>query len=160
MKWLAEDLDVFQREKEYIDTVLIPLVPIKWGEQMSSVVREGRFSLILAELLERELKGRVILSPAFTYLKSGSFEETKRTLERWLAEIQGAGVKFILTLTSDVDWKTGPIKSQAEGVETIWLPAVPVEHMNPKHKQDFLDETVGNVLKQIAQVWQTTKLVE
>jgi hypothetical protein len=157
MKWLAEDLDVFQREKEYIDTVLIPLVPIKWGDQMGSVAREGRFSLILAELLERELKGRVILSPPFTYLKSDSLEETKHTLKRWLREIQGAGVKYIVTLTSDVDWKTGLSEPQGEGVETIWLPAVPVDHMTPQHQQDFLDETVGNLLKQMAQFWQSTK---
>ena len=157
MKWLAEDLDLFQKEKEYIDTVLIPLVPIKWGDQMNSVVREGRFSLLIAEQIERELKGRVILSPAYTYLKSAPFDETKLMLEAWLHEIQLAGVKYIVTLTSDVDWKTNLSEFQMESVQTIWLPAVPVEHMNPQNKQDFLDETVGNLLKQIAQVWQVTK---
>ncbi|HET6871896.1 MAG TPA: DUF2487 family protein [Sporolactobacillaceae bacterium] len=157
MKWLAEDLDVFQREKEYIDTVLLPLVPIQWGEHMSSVVREGRFSLLLSEQLERELKGRVILSPAFTYLKANSFEDTMRQLEAWLNEIQRAGVKSIVTLTSDVDWKIHISEKQTEGVRHIWLPAVPLEHMNPQSQQDFLDEMVGSVLKQIAEVWQTVK---
>lgn len=157
MKWLAEDIEVFQREKEYIDTVLLPLVPIQWGEDMGSVVREGRFSLLLSEQLERELKGRVILSPAFTYLKANSFEDTMRQLETWLSEIQRAGVKTIVTLTSDVDWKINLSENQTEGVRHIWLPAVPLEHMTPQSQLDFLDEMVGSVLKQVAEVWQTVK---
>lgn len=78
-------------------------------------------------------------------------------LEAWLREIQRAGVKSIVTLTSDVDWKINLSEKQMDGIQHIWLPAVPLEHMTPQSKQDFLDEMAGSILKQIAEVWQTIK---
>lgn len=155
MKWTLNDWAVFQKEKDYIDTVLIPFIPIHWGEGMKGTVTTGRFTTLLAEEIERQLKGRVILNPPFTYLESESLEMKRTRLDGWIEEIKSYGIKHIICLSTDPKWNFVHTENRTIGVTNIWVPALPIDHMDSKHRQDYLDETVGQVLRQMAQAWNT-----
>ncbi len=60
MKFQAEDADRFLQSKAYIDTAIIPLVGVN-ADQMKQTVSLGEFTILVAEELERQLKGRVFL---------------------------------------------------------------------------------------------------
>lgn len=153
MKWNQDDLELFHKEKNYIDTVLIPLVPIEWGSEMGRTVLEGRFATLLGEETERQLKGRLILSPPFTYLKNRPFDHTKKDLKEWILEIHADGVKLIVCLASDPQWHEIFQGRDEEGLLNVWLPALPIDHLDSKHKQDYVDENVGQILKKITNAW-------
>ncbi len=155
MKWNLEDLDIFRKEKAYVDTVIIPLVPIHWGEDMNGPVTAGRFVTLLAEEIERQLKGRVILSPPFTYLKKESREEKSKRLGDWVQAIEAYGAKYRICLTADLDWNPSQSEKESPGLTCFALPALPIDHMDPKHRQDYIDDHVGHVLKKMMHTWQS-----
>ncbi len=68
MKFQAEDADLFLQSKDYIDTAIIPLVGIN-ASHIKQTVSLGEFTMLVAEDLERQLKGRVFLFPPHTYLE-------------------------------------------------------------------------------------------
>ncbi|GGH78930.1 hypothetical protein JOD43_001618 [Pullulanibacillus pueri] len=149
MKWRAKDIERFLEEKQYVDTIIVPLIPLNWDEGMLATVREGEYVQILGDEIERQLKGRVVLNPAFTYFKEEALEERMKRLETWKNGMINGGGKFVYFVTSDVDWKA--YESQLEHL--IWLPAVPLEHMDERHRNDFVAETVGSVMKTITGQW-------
>lgn len=158
MKWTQDDLDVFHKEKDFIDTVLIPVLPIRWGNEMGRTVLEGRFTTILSEEAERHLTGRMILSPPFTYLKHRPFDETLRALKEWIKEMRTDGVKLIVCLASDPQWNQTTHECEEDGVLNVWLPALPLDHLDPKHKQDYLDDNVGQIMKKITNAWSALEI--
>jgi len=45
-EWKANEMDTYLQAKEYVDTAIIPLVPISCGDRMKSTVVMGEFILI------------------------------------------------------------------------------------------------------------------
>ncbi|MGV3488097.1 MAG: DUF2487 family protein [Tuberibacillus sp.] len=150
MRWAVTDMQKYVEQKAYIDTVIIPLVPIAWEEQdLIPTVREGEFiHTILAET-ERQLHGRVILIPPLTYLKSESKEEKLERIHKWGDEIKKENIKYVFFVTSDADWK----KAEDELNSLIWAAPIPLEHMDDRYRKDFVDETVRLIMKQITEMW-------
>ncbi|MFC4617795.1 YpiF family protein [Camelliibacillus cellulosilyticus] len=149
LKWNAKDIERYLSEKAYIDTVLLPLVPLTWDQGMLPVVREGEYAKTIAREIERQLKGRIVLAPSFTYWKHESVQERMKRLTMWENEIKAGDAKFVFFVTSDVEWKT----ALGDLDTLLWLPAVPLEHMDERHRKDFIDENVGSLLKLITKKW-------
>lgn len=68
MKWTAKDLDMYMQSKEYVDTVLIPLVPLSFKGQMKQSGSMNEFLTILSLEIEKQMKGRILLLPTFHYI--------------------------------------------------------------------------------------------
>ena len=103
MKWTAKDVDMYQRAKEYIDTVCVPLVPITFGDQMKRLTSSSDFITILGMEIEKKFKGRIFLTPAFYYV-SGDKKKSD-SLQVWLEELKHAGFKYIYFLATDHSWE-------------------------------------------------------
>ncbi|MBK5462902.1 DUF2487 family protein [Peribacillus sp. TH16] len=96
MKWTAKDLDMYIQSKEYVDTVLIPLVPITFGSQIKQTGSMNEFLTILSSEIEKQMKGRILLMPTFHYL---SDEEDKiDLLKRWTNKVKENNFKHIFFL--------------------------------------------------------------
>ncbi|WP_243290051.1 YpiF family protein [Bacillus sp. FJAT-47783] len=145
MKWEGKDIDQYVQAKEYVDTAVVPLVPISFSEQMKQVVSKGEFVLTLANELERQLKGRILLLPPYTYLKNEE-ENKDKELKKWKATIK-PHFKHVIFLTSDEDWKR-------EGEDDIvWVPTVPLEHMDADLKRKLLQDQIEQILNILLQSW-------
>ncbi|CVM12703.1 Protein of uncharacterised function (DUF2487) [Streptococcus pneumoniae] len=145
MKFQAEDADLFLQSKDYIDTAIIPLVGID-ASHIKQTVSLGEFTILVAEDLERQLKGRVFLFPPHTYL-----EVNNRKQEDILALKQSLQEHFqhVVFITSDNKWK-----EQLEVIESAFiLQSVPLEHLKVNLKQKVIQDSVEQILNFLLQKW-------
>ncbi|KRV45504.1 YpiF family protein [Bacillus sp. TH007] len=145
MKFQAEDADLFLQSKDYIDTAIIPLVGIN-ASHIKQTVALGEFTMLVAEDLERQLKGRVFLFPPYTYL-----EVNNRKQEDILALKQSLQEHFqhVVFITSDNKWK-----EQLEVSESAFiLQSVPLEHLKVNLKQKVIQDSVEQILNFLLQKW-------
>ncbi len=152
MKWLSKEIDVFLSAKQYIDTILLTLVPISFHENMKETVSMGEFSSVLTAEIERQLHGRTLVIPPFAYLKSESQDEKLKKLGQWTGELRKNGFRHIFMFTSDSQWKA--IEELLDGT-LIWIPAIPLEHMDEKFRREILDEQTKQVLQIVTNQWQS-----
>jgi hypothetical protein len=150
MKWMTTDVDLYIQSKEYVDTAILPLVPILIGHQMKNVVLAGEFITILGTEIERQFKGRVFLLPPFTYLKDSKLEEEFIRLNNWKESLKENGFKHVLFLTSDDSWKIfeDELKSSL-----LWMQPVPLEHVESKYKQQIITDEVQALVPLILKAW-------
>lgn len=137
--------------REYVDTVVLPLLPVSFGEDMKQVVGMGEFITLLAPQLEKQFKGRMLLLQGFNYLKSNETDKLVADLHEWEEQFQSNGFKHIFFITSDSDWKA--VENQLKG-SLIWLPSIPLESMDEKYKRTILENQVTQLLQLIIQNWQ------
>ncbi|MFN7252221.1 MAG: YpiF family protein [Anaerobacillus sp.] len=151
MKWQAKEVDLYLQAKEYVDTAIIPLVPISWGDELKSTVQMGEFITLISDELERQFKGRVFQFPSFTYLKSEKLEERLLRLNAFDEHLKSNGISHIIFLTSDVEWK----QIEAKMNDTLlWIPSIPLEHMEQKYKMETLSSQIKQMLPIITSKWQ------
>lgn len=148
MKWVSSDVDKYSQSKEYVDTAVVPLIPISLENEFKSTVAKGEFIQFVSTELERQLKGRVFLFPALSYLKNNNDVIDK--IEEWKHEIQKE-FKYIIFLTSDESVKEK--KSEMIADHVMWLPTVPFEHMDDHLKRKLLQDQVEQILNILLQSW-------
>ena len=142
MKFQAEDADLFLQSKDYIDTAIIPLVGID-ASHIKQTVSLGEFTMLVAEDLERQLKGRVFLFPPHTYLevKQEDILAVKQSLQEHF--------QHVVFITSDTKWK-----EQLEVSESAFiLQSVPLEHLKVNLKQKVIQDSVEQILNFLLQKW-------
>ncbi|PFA70044.1 hypothetical protein CN378_01695 [Bacillus sp. AFS015802] len=151
MNWNVKDIEVFEAEKAYIDTAVIPVVPVDFGKDIRVSAAQSEFINLLTLHLERQFKGRMMMTPPFTYSMSSSAEGSASRLSRWAEELTDSGVKHIFFLTSDSGWK----KVEDElGDRLIWVPSIPLENLDEQYKHSIMEDQVKQLLNVIVQKWQ------
>ncbi|KKI88775.1 hypothetical protein WQ54_30165 [Bacillus sp. SA1-12] len=148
MKWVLSDVDLYNQSKEYVDTAIIPLIPVALESEFKGTVSKGEFITYVCNELERQLKGRVFLFPSFSYLKN-STNVIENVIE-WKTKIKQE-FKHVFFLTSDEALKNSSIEQMKEHL--IWLPVVPFEHMDEKLMRKLLQNQVEQILNILLQSW-------
>ena len=152
MKWITKDIDLYLQAKEYVDSAVIPLLPVTWEQDMKSTVAMGEFISVLTTEIERQFKGRIILFPPFTYTARESIEERLERLAVWTMELTDKGIKHFFFVTSDSLWK-----QHEEKVDTgtlIWLPTLPLEYVEEKYKQTMIQDQMKQLITIFMTIWQ------
>ncbi|MED3654062.1 YpiF family protein [Heyndrickxia sporothermodurans] len=152
MLWNSKDVEVYLKEQQFIDTAVVPLLPISFGHEMKQAASQGEFIDLLSMHLERQFKGRVLLFPAFTYLSTLEKEQQMNMLQNWEVKLKETGFSHIFYLTSDSSWS-----NQEKIKDIIWLPSVPLEHMDEQYKHSIMEDQVKQLINIIVQKWQTIK---
>ncbi|MGA5690426.1 YpiF family protein [Cytobacillus pseudoceanisediminis] len=151
MKWVSQDIEMFLKEKQYVDTAVLPLLPVSFGDDIKQSVAMTEFISLLSVQLERQFRGRLIMLPGYAYLKSAGEDSLLSGLGEWEAELKAQGFKHIFLLTSDSMWKS--LEDRLEG-GLIWLPSLPLEHMDENYRNSILDDQVKQLLNLFVQKWQ------
>lgn len=151
MKWISQDIDMFLKEKQYVDTAVLPLFPVSFGEDIKQSVAMTEFISLLSVQLERQFRGRLLMLPGYSYLKLSSGDKLASGLKEWEEVLLDQGFKHIFHLTSDSMWKT---READLGGELIWLPSLPLEHMDENYRNSILEDQVKQLLNLFAQKWQ------
>lgn len=151
MKWSSSDITVYQQSKEFVDTVVIPLLPISFGASMRTSAAMGDYASLISTETERQLHGRLFLLPAFTYLKNEDSEALNARLLALTEELEEEGFRHIFYLTSDVDWKKD---EQALRHTLLWMPVIPMETMDSSYKEEIIKEQVKQLFQVILNKWQ------
>jgi hypothetical protein len=151
MKWTSKDISQFVQAKEYIDTVVIPLTPISFKDNIKTVASHGEYINILSYELERQFKGRVILLPSFSYVESQPMDEKMAQINYLTSHIREGSIKHVFLLTSDSMWSQ---KEQEIEGKLVWLPAIPLEDMEEKYKKKIIQDQMNQLLPMFIQKWQ------
>jgi hypothetical protein len=149
MDWTTKDIKLYQQSKEYVDTVIIPLVPVSLGGDIESVVQRGEFVSALTREIERQYRGRILLVPPFTYLQEER-EECSKRLQVWTSSFIREGIKHAVYVTSDFEWKQ---ETDLQGT-LFWLPALPLEHLDSKARQEVLQSQVNEIMTILFNKWE------
>lgn len=151
MKWVSQDIEMFLKEKQYVDTAVLPLLPVSFGDDIKQSVSMTEFISLLSVQLERQFRGRLIMLPGYAYLKSAGEDRLLSGLGEWETELKAQGFKHIFLITSDSMWKS--LEDRLEG-GLIWLPSLPLEHMDENYRNSILDDQVKQLLNLFVQKWQ------
>ncbi|MGM7701669.1 YpiF family protein [Pseudalkalibacillus sp. Hm43] len=153
MKWRTKDIDLYHQAAEYVDTAIIPLIPVSWGSQKKQVVLKGEFPQLISDELERQLKGRVVLFPPVTYLESEKEEDVLNRISSLSDELRQGDMPFTVFITSDAKW-SGADSDRQEQI--INIPPVPLEHMDEDYQREIVSEQVKHILQIVTKKWQNT----
>jgi hypothetical protein len=144
MNYNAKDIEQFLNQKQFIDTAIVPLLPVDFSTE--SGMRSGSeadFLMSLVTYVEKQFKGRIFLTPPFSY-----FQKTvKIDINDIYDNLVRSGFKHVLFITCDARWKQNDEKS------VMWLPAIPLESMELEVKNRILQDQLNYVLPKLTQVW-------
>ncbi|SDH41254.1 YpiF family protein [Alteribacillus bidgolensis] len=152
MKWTTEDIPFFINEREYIDTALIPLLPIDFGNGIRQSAAMSEFITVITAEIERQFKGRVLLVPPFTYLDSENITDCKENLEQWTTKMKEEEMKHVILITADPSWKK--VEVDIEDL-LVWMPLVPLENMESEYKKQVVSEQIKQLIPLVMDKWKS-----
>lgn len=152
MKWRQDDVNKYITAKEYIDTALLSLLPfhILKDDEISKQAYQSDVLQIFADELERELSGRTMQIPPYTYLHHTDKQQEVSRLNTWIKEIETQPFKHTFLITFDMGWKK--YERQLEG-QLIWLPVIQVDHIHDNELKRWMHENVKQVSELIRSYW-------
>jgi hypothetical protein len=150
MKWIPQDMEMFLKAREYIDTVVIPLYPISFGDDAKQTANMVDFITLLTNQLEKQFKGRLILLPGYTYLKKQDPNKLVSDLQHWENALVQEEFKHIFYVTSDIDWK---MQEQQLSGSLLWLPALPLDQMEEKSKNSIIEDQIKQLINLFVARW-------
>ncbi len=146
MNWTAKDTDTYLQQKEYIDTLIVPLLKVDTEPgNMKSSTSSSEFLMHLTTFIETQFKGRMMLMPPFAYTQSVDLKEMASTLSR---DLLAAPFKHVFFLTTDSAWTS----LEMDG-EVIWLPSIPLENMDPSLRKSIIEDQLRQVLPRFTKKW-------
>ena len=75
MNWTAKDMDTYLQQKEYIDTLIVPLLKLETDpEKMKNSASSSEFLMHLTAFIETQFKGRMMLMPPFCIYAVNGFD--------------------------------------------------------------------------------------
>lgn len=153
MKWNKIDLERYMEAKEYVDTILIPLFPFQLsrGQEIAKMAFQSEVLAILLNELEKELTGRVMLSPAYHYLKSEIKDNEIKRINEWIQDAKTQPFTHVFLVTFDAGWKK---RESALNGSLLW---VPIPHSGDIHSKELavtIHDQVGQIGELIQSYWE------
>ena len=148
MIWIEKDLKQVIENKEFIDTVLVPLTPISFNEQDVKLANQVEDLGILLNELERQYRGRVIVTPPFSYLINESNKVER--LNEWGNMFRENGMKNIFFVTCDFEWK---------GLETdftdniMWIPSLDLASFDMMTQKTIVSKHIEHLITIFSKKW-------
>lgn len=155
MKWTTEDVKTYLDAREYVDTAVLPLVPVSFGSEMKNHVAMGEFITVICDEVEKQFKGRVFQVPPFTYMADEDLDTRIERLEKWVSVMREQGLKYVFFVTSDHEWKKkeGDLHNML-----IWMPVIPFEHLDMAYRKQIISEQIKQLLPLMVDKWKNNPL--
>ncbi|WP_284141299.1 MULTISPECIES: YpiF family protein [unclassified Virgibacillus] len=153
MKWKKADVEKYVQAKEYIDTILLPLIPFQFSQDkdIELVASQNDLLHIFASEIEKELAGRVMLLPSYHYISSAAKSEEYLRLNSWIQETEKQPFEHAILLTFDASWKK--YEKEITG-NLIWLPMIQSESFDSKQIKGLIKNQVEQICEMIRAYWQ------
>jgi len=152
LKWTNEDLATYIDAKEYVDTVILPMQSFHVTDEgtMEQDAFNREILSIYSSEIEKELSGRVMLTPTFYYLKSADMTAELNRLETWVKELQEQPFTEIFIFTFDKALK----KVEKElPCELIWFPGMKIGDVKSKEATQLIQNQVEQISELIRAYW-------
>src|SRR5699024_2487391 len=152
MKWTKKDMTQYMEAKEYIDTIVIPLLPFQIAKDKESTkyAPQGQVLLLLTTELERESSGRMMLIPKYSSLTSTDKREECDRFNAIAQSIQEQPFSRLFVLTFDPGSKKF---EQSVQRNRLWIPSVPSEDLYSSATHAMVKDQVSQVSELIRPYW-------
>ncbi|MFD1450000.1 MULTISPECIES: DUF2487 family protein [Oceanobacillus] len=152
MKWTSVDLQKYNQAKEYIDTIIVPLAPFQIGALEASAKNADQYDVLtlFARELEKELMGRIMLTPIYTYITSAEKLQEAERINEWTNHFKEQPFKQVLYISFDPSWRK--IANDLEG-EFIWLPTASLKDADPAAVKGIIRDQTLQTVELIKSFW-------
>lgn len=152
MKWLKHDLEKYVEAKEYIDTAVIPVQAfhISREDQLTKDSFDCEVLSIYANEIEKELSGRVLLTPTYTYFKGTDLEREAKRINEWSDELKQQPFQHIFILTLDLQWKKH--EALLDG-NLLWLPGLKPTNLQSQEAVQVIRGQIEQISELIRSYW-------
>ncbi|SDJ67600.1 DUF2487 family protein [Sediminibacillus albus] len=152
MQWNKQDLGQYLTAEEYIDTLLIPLVPISLatGEDMVKGAGQMETTNIFVKEMEKQYKGRIFLLPIYSYLSSPDLEAEAVRLNKWVENACQRPFRHVFFFTFDHQWKK---QERLLSGNLLWLPSIKADDIQSKETKAVVNDQVSQLTELIKSYW-------
>ncbi|MEN1969162.1 DUF2487 family protein [Lentibacillus sp. N15] len=152
MQWSKHDLQQYIKAKEYVDTLIIPLLPFQLAhdETLEKSAFQGEVLSIFANAIEKELTGRVLLSPSYIYLNTKEMDAEIKRLHSWVENGRAQPFEHVFFVTFDAKWKR---HEQELNGTLLWLPGIQTGDIQSKEMLSFIRDQVSQISELIQSYW-------
>ncbi|GAB3066113.1 YpiF family protein [Virgibacillus ainsalahensis] len=152
MKWSKTDIPNYMEAKEYIDTLLMPLIPFQFSNdsELDKNTFQNELLSVLSNEIEKELTGRIMLTPNYYYLKSSNKENEIDRINSWVEDVKNQPFTNIFFVTFDAAWKK---EEQALEGTVLWLPANQSGDLYSKEMHQLVRGQVEQISELIRAYW-------
>lgn len=152
MKWTSEDLQKYVQAKEYIDTAIVPVLGFQMVEEkiMEKEALQKEVLSIYTNEIEKELSGRILLTPPYNYIKSKDITDEITRLNKWIEHIKEQPFTSVFILTFDNQWKKH--EKEIDG-DLLWFPSVQTGNIKSEETIKMIRNQVEQISELIRSYW-------
>ncbi|WP_053219408.1 YpiF family protein [Virgibacillus senegalensis] len=152
MQWNKQDVGQYFTAEEYIDTLLVPLMPVTFTNQqeMKKSAAQLETATIFVKEMEKEFKGRIFLMPSYHYMASQDLSEEVSRLNDWTEKASERPFRHIFYFSFDPHWKK---QERNLNGNLLWLPAIQSEDIQSKETQTILKNQINQLTDLIKTYW-------
>lgn len=133
-------------ERQYVDTLLVPLVELAFDEEMVRKAESYEVVQAVALETERQLSGRTMLNPSLSYLDVDSGRELAQAV---LVKAKSAGFSHVLFISSDVRFK-------AFELPILFVPPLALKGMSGEQSHTMVQNFATQVITDLSGRWMAT----
>ncbi|MFD1206394.1 MULTISPECIES: DUF2487 family protein [Sporosarcina] len=146
MNWTGKDMDTYLQQKEYIDTLVVPLVKVETkSDNMKTGASSTEFIMHLTSMIEMQFKGRMMFAPPFAYTPLTDLKTMASTTLQAFGETP---FKHVFFITTDSEWMSIEVPGQV-----VWMPSIPLESMDVQLRQSILEDQLRQILPTFTEKW-------
>lgn len=152
MKWNKEDMEKYITAKEYVDTLILPLVPFNLSNDQKIVAQAFQNELIsiFSKEIERVLTGRVLLTPNYYYSPLEDKEKEAERINKWTEDAKEQPFKHVMFLTLDLEWKK---REEELNGNLLWLPSIQSGNLQSTEVRSLIRDQVNQITEMIRSYW-------
>lgn len=152
MKWTKSDVEKYVEAKEYVDTVVIPVQSFQLSkdDQLIKDTFAGEVLSIYANEIEKELSGRLLLTPTYTFNKQSDIKQEVARLNEWIADIKEQPFEHVFLLTLDLNLKK---EEQALDGNLLWFPGLQPTDLQSQEAVQMIRSQIEQISELIRSYW-------
>ncbi len=134
-----QDLKTLQDQLEYIDTAIIPVVPVDYSKHLMDIADHYEMIQYVTMGVEQQFKGRLLVVPPIQLI------DDIKILDTIESQLQTFGFKNLVFVI--------PQKFNLEKENVYKINILPLETLDHEMKQEFVQENIKSLMKSIIILW-------
>ncbi|UTT41710.1 DUF2487 family protein [Exiguobacterium aurantiacum] len=133
-------------ERQYVDTLVVPLVELAFDEDMVRKAEGNEVIQAVALETERQLSGRTMLSPTISYV---DVDAGRATAEAVHTKATASGFSHVLFISSDLRFKGSELP-------IIFVPPLALKGMSGEQSHTMVQNFATQVITELSSRWMAT----
>lgn len=133
-------------ERQYVDTLVVPLVELAFDEEIVRKAEANEVIQAVALETERQLSGRTMLSPTVSYIDADTGRSLAQTI---MNEAVTSGFSHVLFISSDLRFKESELP-------IIFVPPLALKGMSGEQSHTMVQNFATQVITELSSRWMAT----